>query len=245
MAPGRPATHMGAHPTENVVALNLDSGDNLLISWPIFPESEPKTQGYSPLGSCFLSEIDALSRRRHSRSKRETGSANGGAPVPCRWVFSKVSGSIFVHEKRHLTIRALQANLAVSGFTFPAHPFGRFPSRPSAGEYRARQTSSYRGLGAYKDWGQQRPQQTKSLRLGKSRASRPISSNPATVFVPAASAQMPQDGCPPIARFLDLKIDVPFYQRAASGTGADKVPAQQRRPGAVVVVGTGENVNLD
>lgn len=25
----------------------------------------------------------------------ETGSANGGAPVPCRWVFSKVSGSHF------------------------------------------------------------------------------------------------------------------------------------------------------
>lgn len=84
----------------------------------------------------------------------ETGSANGGAPVPCRWVFSKVSGSHFLCMKSATSQFALcrhwQANLPVSVLN-PQHTLvhGKarpIPSQPQrASEHRGRQMNWYRG----------------------------------------------------------------------------------------------------
>ncbi|KAK3299002.1 uncharacterized protein B0H64DRAFT_87669 [Chaetomium fimeti] len=113
---GRPPAWMLAR--LNVAALNPNNHGNLLTSWPIFPGSEPKAQGYSPLGACFLSEIDDLLRTRLSRSKHGQSSHDS-----CRW--RNVSAT------RYFPSRRWAARPDRERITFPCGPPPLSPTWPS------------------------------------------------------------------------------------------------------------------
>ncbi|EAQ90904.1 predicted protein [Chaetomium globosum CBS 148.51] len=118
---------------------------------PSFPDESRKPREIHRWAHAFCLRSTALVSQEASMGNlrmlamtdgTETGSANGGAPVPCRWVFSKVSGSHFLCMKSATSQFALcrhwQANLPVSVLNSQhtlVHGKARpIPSQPQRGE---------------------------------------------------------------------------------------------------------------